>query len=81
MKKVAIKEVVRTAASLRTWDRRLYINLGDGALYERRRGVQVPLAQVYPSIRTVFNSQHQPIARRQHPDDDLKPVIRVSPNE
>ena len=60
---MAIQALIHGSAAVRTWDHRYYVNLGDGQLYDRLTGRRVPMQHIYPRIRTVYNSQHQPIAR------------------
>ena len=71
---VAIEDLVHSAAAIRTWDHRYFINLGDGRFYDRFQGQHVLLERVYPSIRTVYNSQHRAIAHRKHPRDKLTTI-------
>lgn len=63
--------VVRHAFCVRTFDRRVLINHADGTFYDRDLASAETIDQLYPKIRSVYNSDHTMIAKRKHPQAAL----------
>ncbi|ARE45526.1 hypothetical protein A3778_15625 (plasmid) [Lacticaseibacillus paracasei] len=63
--------VVRHAFCVRTFDRRVLINHADGTFYDRDLASAETIDQLYPKIRSVYNSDHTIIAKRKHPQAAL----------
>lgn len=63
--------VVRYAFCVRTFDQRVLINHADGTFYDRDLASVEAIEQLYPKIRSVYNSDHTMIAKRKHPQAAL----------
>ena len=63
--------VVRHAFCVRTFDQRVLINHADGTFYDRDLALVEAIEQLYPKIRSVYNSDHTMIAKRKHPQAAL----------
>lgn len=63
--------VVRQAFCVRTFDRRVLINHANGSFYDWDHASVEAIEQLYPKIRSVYNSDHTMIAKRKHPQAAL----------
>ncbi|MCT3327052.1 hypothetical protein EFP50_15290 [Lacticaseibacillus paracasei] len=59
------------AFCVRTFDQRVLINHADGSFYDRNHASVEAIEQLYPKIRSVYNSDHTMIAKRKHPQAAL----------